>query len=429
MAEKSAYAILGLQKGATEQDIKNAYVQLVKKYDPEKHTDRFMVIQNAYNRLKEPKKRAQEDIHTYNVIRGDFLFLDDERPEGGHGPSDHEIERAQEAYKSSSGSKPARDTYIKMLMRRSNASVRKKLWSEAIKDWVDILDIDPSHVRSRNNLTFAYITLGLSYALHGLHDEAIDLWEKALKLNPDSADLIHNLALASEKCGDGKKAAKYWGETVQRWKSALNSGEGNEEYLKECIIEAHRYHGGQFDANDTPEAKSSAINRYREVLKLRPDDFDAQFQIAAGLMSEQKWPEAIEELDKIHRKHPKNIEVLNMLGSAHLSSGQVDSAFNMWNRSLSIDPKNSATREIIVRAHLTLGKQYRQKGLFTPALVHLKKLLRYLPGSAEVFLEIGATYDMKGDTRSAQQAYQQVMQIDPKNKIARKALNDLRMKR
>ena len=429
MAEKSAYAILGLQKGATDQEIKRSYVELVKKYDPEKHTDRFMVIQNAYNRLKDPKKRAQEDIHTYNVIRGDFLFLEDERPEGGHGPSDVEVNRARENHRSSSGDKQMREACIKQLMRRSNASVRKKLWSEAIKDWVEILEMDPSHVRSRNNLTFAYITLGLSYALHGLHDEAIDLWEKALQLNPDSADLIHNLALASEKCGQIKKAAKYWAETVQRWKTTLNSGEGDEEYLKECIIEAHRYHGGQFEATDTPEGKTSAINRYREVLKLRPDDFDAQFQIAASLMDEQKWSDAIDELEKLHRKHPKNIEVLNMLGWAQLSNGQVDNAFNMWNRSLSVDPKNPATRENVVRAHLTLGKQYRQKGLFTPALVHLKKLLRYLPGSAEVFLEIGATYDMKGDTRSAQQAYQQVMQIDPKNKVARKALNDLRMKR
>jgi hypothetical protein len=44
-------------------------------------------------------------------------------------------------------------------------------------------------------------------------------------------------------------------------------------------------------------------------------------------------------------------------------------------------------------------------------------------------LEIAATYDMKGDVRSAGQEYNRVLSLDPKNKVARKALNDLRLKR
>jgi len=429
MAEHSAYAILGLRKGATDQDIKKAFVELVKKYDPEKHTDRFMVIQGAYNKLRDPKKRAKEDIHTYNSVMGDFLFLSEERVPDGDGPSDSEIARARDQWRGSAGDPASRDGMLRMLMRRSFVSVAKKLWSEAIKDWVEVQQMDPSHVRARHNLTFAYMTLGLSYAHHGLEEEALDLWEKALTMNPDNAELIHNLALACEKASQPEKAARYWAEAVSRWKKSLDKDPDN-EYLKECIIEAHRYHGGSLTApTSTVEEKSQAVNRFREVLKLRPDDFDAQFQIASSLVQEGKYQEAVEELDRLSKKHPKNVEVLNLQGSAYLNAGLVDQAFNMWNRSMSIDPKNAATREVVVRAHLALGKQYRQKGMFTPALVHLKKLLRYLPQSAEVYMEIGATYDMKGDVRSAQQAYAQVIAIDPKNKLARKALNDLKMRK
>ena len=74
MPEQNAYAVLNLRKGATEQEIKHAYVELVKRYDPEKHTERFMVIQNAYERLRDPEKRAKEDVFTYNYVKGEFMF-------------------------------------------------------------------------------------------------------------------------------------------------------------------------------------------------------------------------------------------------------------------------------------------------------------------------------------------------------------------
>lgn len=404
-----------------------AFVDLVKRYNPEVHTDRFLVIQSAYNRLKDPKRRAKEDLHTYNTIHGEFLFIPDERPDDGRIPSDEEISQCRDHFRKMAGDHQAKTHFIRMLMRRSHSSVNKKLWSEAIKDWSEVQQIDPTHVRARNNLMYAHIMLGLSYALHSLHEDAIELWEKALELNPDNVELVHNLALACEKSEQSNKAARYWAEVINRWKKRLDK-EPENEYLRECIIEAHRYHGGNISQATTEEEKSVAINRYRQVLELRPDDFDAQFQIANSLAEERKHDEAVVEFNKLHAKHPRNVEVLNSLGWSLLNSGKVDQAFLAWNKSMSIDPKNPMTKENIVRAHLTLGKQYRQKGMFTPALVHLKKLLRYIQ-SPEVYMEIGATYDMKGDTRSAKQAYQQVLELDPKNKLARKALNDLRLKR
>src|SRR5690606_32250434 len=95
MAERSAYATLGLQKGATDQEIKLAFVEMVKKYDPEIHTDRFMLVQNAYNRLKDPKKRAKEDIHTYNVHHTEYLFSGQEKAKESEVPDEAQVEAAR----------------------------------------------------------------------------------------------------------------------------------------------------------------------------------------------------------------------------------------------------------------------------------------------------------------------------------------------
>lgn len=430
MADRSAYAILGLQKGASDQDIKASFVNLVKKYDPEVHTDRFMVIQEAYNRLKDPKKRAKEDILTFNIIKGDFLFAADEKVDDRPGPDDAAVEQARDRYRTAAGDARTREAYLRLLMQRSSAQARRKMWSEAIRTWEEVSTVDPSHARARNNLMYGCILLGTSYALHELFEDAVELWERALQLNPDNVDLVHNLALACEKAKLPEKAARYWAESINRWKTRLK--EHDDEYLRECIVEAHRHHGQTLHpetADESPDTRTVRRQRYREVLEVKPDDFEAKFQLAQSLVEDRKYGEAIADLDALSKQHPRNIEVLNVLAWAHLHNGAVDEAFGIWQKSMTIDPKNPVTRENVVRAHLTLGKQYRQKGMFTPALVHLKKLLRYMPQSAEVFMEIGATYDMKGDVRSAGQAYQQVLALDPKNKLARKALNDLRMKR
>lgn len=487
MAESTnSYTILGIAKGASDKEVKAAYVNLVKKYDPEKHTDRFMIIQQAYDRLRQTKSRAKEDVHSFNMATGEYLFHEGERSVGDEPPQEAEIARARAKYTENSLDEWNKNQLTKLLFQRAHyASTRKQL-ADAIRDWGEILEMDPSHMRARHNLEIACSTLGISYALHGLHEEAIELIERALQFNPDDTNLIHNLALLAEKSGDAARAGQYWGETVNRWKAKLAT-EPDNEYLRQCLIEALNHHGSYMEAYRTaslnnpqgqarpgalpplksaprPLASQSTISmpsnpsvklpgkalnssdsvalppqqaapggmapadRFREILKLNPNDFEAHFQLANALMEEKKYPEALKELSAIAAKHPKNTEVLNMMGWAQLNNGQKDEAFNSWKRSMMIDPKNGQTREQLVKAHLQMGKAFRSKGVFTQALVHFKSLLSLMPKSAEVYLEIGATYDMKGDVRSAADSYRAVLEIDPKNKVARKALNDLRMK-
>lgn len=480
MAEASAYAILGLQKGASEEEIKRAYIELVKRFDPERHTERFMVIQSAYNRLRDSEQRAREDIHTLNILKCDFIFAPDEQSSDTDPPIDDSVETARTAYKSFPTDTAARERFIALLLKRARAKMLRKQWPEAVRDWAEVLELEPTHARARQNLFGGYVTLGTTYALHGIEDEAIEFWEKAIQLNPDNAALMHNLALTYEKLNQHDRAGRYWAETVQRWSQRMEAKGDDSEYMRFCIIEAHRHHGGLIEAGENqinassqavpmpsqttvprqtappspPPSRSSApqitkpvvggsqpsgppatdspaaiASRCRRVIELNPKDSDARFQLVHALMELQQWADALAQLDELGKLHPRSTEVLNLRGWTLLNASRVDEAFNMWQRALSLDPKDARIKESVVRARLLVGKQARDKGLFTHALVHFKSLLRMLPQSAEVHLEIAATYDMKGDIRSAMQEYQAVLQIDPKNQLARKALSDLKMKR
>jgi tetratricopeptide (TPR) repeat protein len=452
--QQNAYAILGLIKGATPEEIKQAYVMQVKKYDPERHTDRFMVVQTAFDTLRDPARRAREDANTFNFIRGEFIYNNDERADA----PDSQIGQALQAIekKRADGSMNPHDADLKtiqVLMIRSWKKVQKKLWAEAIQDWQRVLEIDANHSRAKNNLLYSQITLGYSYATHELYDEAIEVWSRAVQMNPDNVALLHNLALANEHAGKWDESARFWKETVARWQAQLKR-EPDNDYLKNCIIEALRSHGergpdrsGAGDkplavggGGDQPSAKgeatpgapargSKSIGDYQEIIKLNPEDFDARYQVANMLMQEQKWDEAIEELTTMRGKWPRNVEVLNLLGWALLNGGKVDEAFMMWRKGRAIEPKNYQITESLIRAHMTMGRTMREKGLFTPCLVHFKALMNYLPESDEVHYEIAETYRKKGDERSAFQEYQKALKINPKHKGARNGLSTLKLRR
>lgn len=427
MENQNAYSALGIRKGAPEEEIKKAYVELVKRFDPEKHTDRFMVIQAAYESLRDPIKRAKEDYILFSPLPGGFLYSPEERTEDADAEVNQEVDEAEQSLGTAPDDPEARQDYVRALMRRSYKKVIKRLWLEAIEAWKTILELEATHQRAKNNLLFSYLQLGYSYAENGLYEDALDLWEKALHMDPENEALLHNLAIASELTGKNDKSKRYWTEVLKGWQERIDA-DPDDIYTKHLIIEVHRHHGGQSAGEGGDGGGPASVEEYREILKIKPNDFEAQYKIATVLMEEQKWQEAREGLKSLLGQYPRNIEVQNLLGWAYINSGHITEAFQTWTRSLAMDPKSLSTREALIKGRLAMGRAFRNKGMYTQSLVHFKALLLSMPKSPEVHMEIGQTYMAKGDKRSASLEYQKVLEMDPKNREAKQHLSDMKLR-
>ena len=71
--EKNFYEELGIEKNATNSEIKSSYRSLVKQHHPDAggKKERFLAIQNAWETLNDPIKKKQYDISFFS---SQFLF-------------------------------------------------------------------------------------------------------------------------------------------------------------------------------------------------------------------------------------------------------------------------------------------------------------------------------------------------------------------
>ena len=88
MAKRDYYEILGLARGATEQDLKSAFRKLAKEHHPDRNPDdkaaeqKFKELNEAYEVLKDPQKRAAYDQFGHAAFEGGMAG----RGPGGFGP-------------------------------------------------------------------------------------------------------------------------------------------------------------------------------------------------------------------------------------------------------------------------------------------------------------------------------------------------------
>ena len=177
----------------------------------------------------------------------------------------------------------------------------------------------------------AYNGLGEVLFRAGRMPEAIEYYEKALRINPQYFIARNNLAATLAQVGRTSEAMQLLEQLVQT----------NPDYA-----EAHDNLGNAYlKENLLPKA----IEQYRQALLLKPDLPETQNNLGNALAQAGRLSEAIPHYEQSLELDPDNASVQANLGLALAQSGRYPEAITHYEQSLRLNPDNAAARDDLAK--------------------------------------------------------------------------------
>jgi tetratricopeptide (TPR) repeat protein/mono/diheme cytochrome c family protein len=156
----------------------------------------------------------------------------------------------------------------------------------------------------------------------------------------------------------------------------------------------------------------------RHNLQKNPQNFEAQYNLAALLMRRGEINEALLHFAQANRIRPNQATVNNAFGAALLAAGRPEEA---------IPPLTAAlnARADYFDAHYNLGNALASLGDFRGALAQFQTAVRINPQDANAEANVGSAFAEIGDVKQAKLHYQRALQLNPNNELARENLQQL----
>ena len=191
----------------------------------------------------------------------------------------------------------------------------------------------------RNNETFfrhalavtennyvAEVNLGTWLSKRGQIPEAMELFYKALQMNPDDADVLYNLGNAFAKTGN-------WDEAIAHYRHALQITPDHADILDNL--------GRALWAK---QQYAEAITNFDAALKLNPASASAHNNLATVLFIQHQFDEAAQHYREALRLTPDDPQIYANLGDTLVRLGRTDDAAKCYQAALRLKPDDAKIR-------------------------------------------------------------------------------------
>jgi lipoprotein NlpI len=205
---------------------------------------------------------------------------------------------------------------VKVLIDRGLAYSNKANYDQAIQDFDKAISLKPDTPEAFNNR-------GLAYEQKGDFDRAIQDYDQAIRLQPTYASAFNNRGLVyGERKGDHDRAIQDFDQAIRL----------RADYAEALSNRAHSYY-----AKDDYDR---AIQDYDHAIKLEPNYTGNFFDRAAAFSSKKDYERALQDLDHALQLSPKDPSLLWARGITHFLLGQFQAARADLSLSLNLRPED-----------------------------------------------------------------------------------------
>ena len=271
-----------------------------------------------------------------------------------------------------------------------NIAFAKKLQSfldkNQIKEAIDLFQSLPKELEK--DIDFKILLASL-YISDKQYDQAIEVANFILQIEPENIDAYELISLALE--GKGDKAAQ----------------KANADKILE--IDPYNVTVNIQKAEDYAMNKKYKLSKqsYKKALKNEPQNVDALFGYAQMSFYTDDLKEAEKSLNSILQLEPKNSLALAYMGKLAADSENFLRATKYVKEALKYDPTN-------YDYYLDLGTYYRFQGKYSDATAAWNKAVEIDPTYFLAYAYLAGSYDEQNDFTSALQNYHKVIETNPK---------------
>lgn len=170
----------------------------------------------------------------------------------------------------------------------------------------------------------------------------------------------------------------------------------------------------------------AAIKYYKAKINSDPTFEPAYKYLGFALMESNDYKGAIVSLKKSIALSDSSVVTHYWLGQIYIKLDSLDQASEQFSNVLSlVSGKEAKYKNEIIEANSFLGQQAYNNKKYIRAIIYLKAAISFKPDSVRLNELLALSYHQSGNNEEAIKVYKRILQMNPKDEIAKKGLRML----
>jgi O-antigen biosynthesis protein len=242
---------------------------------------------------------------------------------------------------------------------------------------------------------WVYLNLGEGLSQQERWEEAIEVYRKALALEPENAGIQHLLAAVTAR----KEASAI--DPVAVAKRLQEEGK-----LEEALFEYRSVlekDGSNLVALHQVAQICEGLGKWEEVVAgyRRAIEVDAESpwvyrHLGFALSQQERLEEAIEAYQRAIKLNPEDVETYSLLGKSLQRQGQLEKAIINYQKAIELNPKKNTTG-----VYVSLAQALSSRGEFSNAIEAYSIASQLEPANPDIYQLLAEAYARQGDLQNA----------------------------